>query len=69
MDFWAVGEDAARFQTQIAPPSSRYPVLTRLGAPAFMEDIERWLKPAYDVMSETAVAVAFSENITTEKEE
>ena len=68
-DFWAVGEDAARFQTQIAPPSSLYPVLTRLGAPAFMEDIDRWLKPAYDAMSETAVAAAFSENITTANEE
>jgi uncharacterized Zn finger protein len=68
-DFWAVGEDAARFQTQIALPSSPYPVLTRLGAPAFMEDIAQWLKPAYDVMSETAVSAAFSENRTTENEE
>ena len=68
-DFWTVGKEAARFQTQISPPSSPYPLLTRLGTPAFMEDIERWLKPAYDVISETAVAAAFSENITTENEE
>ena len=68
-DFWAVGEEISRFQTQITPPASPYPVLTRLGAPAFLEDIERWLKPAYDVISETAVAAAFSENITAENEE
>ena len=68
-DFWAVGEEVTLFQTEIASQSSRYPVLTRLGAPAFMEDIERWLKSAYDVISETAVAAAFSENITTENEE
>ena len=66
-DFWAIGEVAARFQTQIAPPSSPYPVLTRLGLPAFMEDIERWLKPAYDAMSEMAVATAFT-NETNESE-
>jgi len=68
-DFWTVGEEVTHFQTEIAPPSSRYPVLTRLGAPAFMDDIERWLKPAYDVMSETVVAAGFSENIETEKDE
>jgi uncharacterized Zn finger protein len=68
-DFWAVGEEVTLFQTEIAPPSSHYPVLTRLGAPAFMEDIERWLKPAYDMISDTAVAAAYSENATTESEE
>ena len=68
-DFWAIGGDPTHFQTQIAPPSSQYPVLTRLGAPAFMEDIERWLKPAYDVMSETAIAAAFSENTIKANEE
>jgi uncharacterized Zn finger protein len=68
-DFWAVGEEAILIQTDIAPPPSGYPALTRLGAPAFMEDIERWLKPAYDVISETAVAAAYSENATTESEE
>jgi uncharacterized Zn finger protein len=68
-DFWAVGEEVTLFQTEIAPPSSRYSVLTRLGAPAFMENIERWLTPAYDMISDTAVAAAYSENATTESEE
>ena len=66
-DFWAIGEEAAHFQPQIAPPSSPYPALARLGAPAFMEDIERWLKPAYDALSETAVATAFTDE-TNENE-
>ena len=60
-DFWAIGAEAAHFQTQIAPPAVPYPALARLGAPAFMEDLERWLKPAYDLMSETAVTAAFTE--------
>ena len=66
-DFWAVGDEAAQFQTHIAPPDAPYPALARLGAPAFMDDIERWLKPAYDAMSETAVATAFTDE-TNENE-
>ncbi|MFQ5435547.1 MAG: hypothetical protein ACE5FD_11780 [Anaerolineae bacterium] len=66
-DFWAIGDEAARFQTRIAPPDAPYPALARLGAPAFMEDMERWLKPAYDVLSETAVTTAFTDQ-TNENE-
>ena len=62
-NFWGMGADATHFQTQIATPAEPYPVLARLGPPAFMEDIERWLKPAYDVMSETAVTAAFTEQL------
>lgn len=60
-NFWAIGDEAAHFQTQIAPPDVSYPALARLGAPAFMDDIERWLKPAYDALSATAVAAAFTD--------
>lgn len=60
-DYWTIGEEAARFQPQIAAPATPYPALTRLGSPAFMEDIDRWLKPAYDALSETAVATAYSD--------
>jgi len=66
-NFWAVGDELAHFQTQIAPPDSPYPALARLGAPPFMDDIERWLKPAYDVMTETAVSAAFTDE-TNENE-
>ena len=60
-DFWTIDEEATGFQPKIDPPESPYPALARLGAPAFMEDIERWLRPAYDGMSETAVAAAFTD--------
>ncbi|VAW31140.1 hypothetical protein MNBD_CHLOROFLEXI01-3079 [hydrothermal vent metagenome] len=60
-DFWGIGEEIAHFQTQIDAPESPYPALARLGAPPFMENIERWLKPAYDEMSETAVSTAFTD--------
>jgi uncharacterized Zn finger protein len=66
-DFWASGDEAAQFQTHIAPPDTPYPALARLGAPAFMDTIERWLKPAYDVLSETAVSTAFTDQ-TNENE-
>ncbi len=66
-DFWAIGSEAARFQTRIAPPGVPYPALARLGAPAFMDELERWLKPAYDALSETAVATAFTDS-TNENE-
>jgi len=60
-DFWTIGDEAAHFQTRIALPDVPYPALARLGAPAFMDDIERWLKPAYDALSETAVSTAFTD--------
>ena len=68
-DFWAIGGDISRFQAQIEPPSTPYPVLVRLGPPAFIEDLENWLMPAYDVITETAVATAFSDNAATGEEE
>ncbi|MCP4420010.1 MAG: hypothetical protein GY805_25660, partial [Chloroflexi bacterium] len=68
-DFWSIGEDATHFQTQIDVPDTPYPALARLGAPAFMEDVERWLKPAYDVMSETAVSTAFTDETNENEDE
>ncbi|MCP5101437.1 MAG: hypothetical protein GY943_38315, partial [Chloroflexi bacterium] len=67
-DLRALPQAAARLHTQIAPPTVPYPVLARLGAPAFMEEIERWLKPAYDAMSETAVSTAFTDEINEASE-
>ena len=68
-DFWTVGDEAAHLQPHIAPPDAPYPALARLGTPAFMAELERWLKPAYDAMSETAVSTAYTEDATTESEE
>ncbi len=59
-DFWGIGKEGVHFPAQVAAPTDPYPALTRLGAPAFMEDIERWLGPAYDAMSEAAIASVFS---------
>ena len=59
--FWQIGEELSRFSTHIAPPESPYPVLVRLGAPAFMEDIQRWLGPAYIAVSEAAVNSVYAE--------
>jgi uncharacterized Zn finger protein len=59
--FWDMGEALSHFGTHIAPPETPYPLLVRLGAPAYLEDIQRWLGPAYDAMSETAVKAVFTE--------
>lgn len=60
--FWVPGPDLAQFNTRIVPPEMPYPVLTRLGAPAFMEDIQRRLGPAYDAISQRAVQAAFADS-------
>ena len=67
-NFWAGEGDGTAFQPRIAPPESPYPALARLGDPTFYPDIGRWLKPAYDVMSETAVSIAFDQPDTEENE-
>lgn len=61
-DFWGTGEEGVHFVAQIAPPPVPYPALVRLGAPAFMEDIERWLGPACDAMSQAAIASVFTDD-------
>jgi len=57
-DFWGTGQPL-HFPVAIEPPPAPYPALTRLGAPAFMEEIEQWLGPAYDAMSKAAIASVF----------
>lgn len=60
--FWHMGEELTHFSTHITPPEAPYPLLVRLGAPAFMEDIQRWLGPAYDAMSEAAVKSVYADD-------
>jgi uncharacterized Zn finger protein len=68
--FWQIGPAAEHFTTRIAPPETPYPILVRLGPPGFLEDLQHWLGPAYDAISEAAVAAAFAaqtqEEIETE---
>ena len=49
------------FPVEITPPSTPYAALTRLGAPAFMDDIDARLGPAYDAMSSAAIASVFTD--------
>lgn len=66
--FWQIGPEADHFSTHIARPDTPYPLLVRLGAPGFLEEIQRWLGPAYDAISEAAVAVAFTADTHEETE-
>jgi uncharacterized Zn finger protein len=67
-NFWTGVEESMYFQTYIAPPETPYPVLARLGDPTFLPEIGRWLRPAYDVMSETAVSTAFDQTSPSDEE-
>ncbi len=58
-DFWEIGGDLSRFQTHIQAPEIPYLILARLGAPGFMEDIERKLGPVYDALTQAALDAAF----------
>jgi uncharacterized Zn finger protein len=57
--FWEIGGELSRFQTHIEAPEIPYPVLTRLGAPSFMEDIEQKLGLVYDALTQAALDAAF----------
>lgn len=61
LNFWQSGPELEDLQIQIRPPATPYPLLERLGSPAFMPEAHRYLTLAYDAISEEAVTVAFSE--------
>lgn len=58
-NFWQIGPELESFSVHIAPPEEPYPLLERLGEPDFLPEARRWLAKAYDVVSETAVQIAF----------
>lgn len=58
-DFWQLGPELESFAVHIAPPAEPYPLLERLGDPEFMPGARRWLEMAYDVVSVTAMQVAY----------
>jgi uncharacterized Zn finger protein len=66
--FWQIGPEVEHFTTRIIPPETPYPILARLGPPGFLEEIHRWLGPAYDTISEAAVATAFATETQDELE-
>ncbi len=57
--FWQIGPELDQFSVHIAPPEMRYPLLERLGEPDFLPDARRWLAKGYDVVTETAVTIAY----------
>lgn len=58
-DFWQLGPELEGFAVHIAPPEEPYPLLERLGDPEFMPEARPWLEKAYDVVSATAVQIAY----------
>ncbi len=57
--YWQIGPELGSFSVYIAPPEEPYPLLERLGEPDFWPEAYRRLAKAYDVVSETAVQIAF----------
>lgn len=60
--FWEIGREITHFGTQIAAPDIAYPVLIRLGAPGFMEDIEAKLGPTYDAITQAVLNAVFGDD-------
>lgn len=60
-NFWQTGPEIEHLQLQIRPPATLYPLLERLGPPAFLPEAQRHLAQAYDAISEEAITIAFSE--------
>lgn len=68
-DFWQLGPELEGFTVHIATPDEPYPLLERLGDPDFMPEARPWLERAYDVVSATAVQIAYpAESVEAEPE-
>lgn len=67
--FWQMGEALNQFSLRVAAPEVAYPVLERLGEPDFVPDGSRWLAKVYDVVTETAVKLAYTEETEAEEPE
>lgn len=57
--FWQIGTELDKFAVYITPPDTPYPLLERLGDPDFLPETRRWLAKGYDVVTETAVQIAY----------
>ncbi|GJM40476.1 MAG: hypothetical protein DHS20C20_07580 [Ardenticatenaceae bacterium] len=58
-NYWQTSPELENFSVHITPSQEPYPLLERLGDPDFFPDARRWLVKAFDVVSETAVQIAF----------
>jgi uncharacterized Zn finger protein len=59
--FWEMGEPLEPFPLAIKPPTIPYPILKRLGEPAFMgsASLQEQLGPVYQAITQAALAAAF----------
>jgi uncharacterized Zn finger protein len=58
--FWEMGQPLTHFKTTIKPPVTKFPILKRLGQPSFLrDDLLKILGPAYQAITEMAMATAF----------
>ena len=64
--FWSLAAPLEPFPIEIKPPAITMPLLKRLGNPPFAPDLQSLLYPAYQAVSQFALAVAFADS---EKEE
>jgi len=58
--FWQMRQPLDHFATTIQAPAQPYPLLRRLGPPAFAEKLEARLEPVYEAMTREALRVAFA---------
>jgi uncharacterized Zn finger protein len=66
-NFWEMGQPLTQFKTTIKPPATAFPILKRLGQPTFLkEDLLQTLGPAYQAITQAALATAFGND--TEEE-
>jgi uncharacterized Zn finger protein len=58
--FWLAQHSLEHFTTTIQAPAQPYPVLRRLGPPAFAPDLEASLGLIYDAITQEALSVAYA---------
>jgi uncharacterized Zn finger protein len=64
--FWSRQQPLAQFTVNLKPPLTARPLLKRLGQPSFLEaNLELLLGPAYDAISEAALAAALADQPAT----
>lgn len=68
--FWEMGSGLTHFRTNVKPPVTDLPILKRLGQPSFLnEDVLQLLGPAYQAITDQALATAYGTDADDEEEE
>jgi uncharacterized Zn finger protein len=67
--FWEMGSSLTHFRTNVKPPVAELPILKRLGQPSFLnEDLLKLLGPAYQAITDQALATAYGTESDDEEE-